>query len=118
MPGEGKSGNWRRADLRLSVRLASSAEGEGPVAASPLWAAWWSLEVSVGSGELGGGCDEVDGLEAGEGSPDMIAEEKGRRRPGKRGGLDKKKGARQGSKARRAGGTDGLCGCVRNWDAP
>jgi len=47
IPGLGKSGNWRRADLSLSVRRESSAAGEAWGAESPPWAAWLDR---VGSG--------------------------------------------------------------------
>lgn len=56
MPGEGKSGNWRRARRRLIVRLVSSVEPAVAAAESlPLGA----LEVRVGSGFEVGGCEAV-----------------------------------------------------------
>ena len=64
MPGEGKSGNWRRAALSLILRRASSAAAEGPAAASLPWEA---LDSSVGSGCCGGGWAAVAGFSAGAG---------------------------------------------------
>lgn len=52
MPGEGKSGNWRKDLWSLILRLESSEEGAG----------WWEdcREVSEASGRFLGGCEEVE----------------------------------------------------------
>lgn len=54
MPGEGKSGYWRRERCSLTSRPASSEEPVAEVEGSCLWGA------SVASGRFGGGCCEVD----------------------------------------------------------
>ena len=79
MPGSGKSGNWRRAPLSFTLRLASSAEAEAPVAERLPWEA---LLARVGSGLPAGGWAAVwagESLEAdmaaeGDGEVDMGAE--------------------------------------------
>lgn len=58
MPGEGKSGNCRRAACNLILRLESSAALEGEEAASLLSE---PSARSVGSG-LGAGCEAVAGV--------------------------------------------------------
>ena len=79
MPGSGKSGNWRRAPLSFTLRLASSAEAEAPVAERLPWEA---LLSRVGSGLPAGGWAAVwageslgaDMTAEGDGEVDMGAE--------------------------------------------
>ena len=52
IPGEGKSGNWRRAARSLTLRLASSVVREGWAGGCP---ETWEVEVA-----LGGGLEEDD----------------------------------------------------------
>ena len=56
IPGEGKSGYWRRALFSLTLRLVSSAALAVAAAESRREA----LGCSVGSGWDGGGWDEVE----------------------------------------------------------
>ena len=57
MPGVGKSGNWRRAERKLIVRLESSAALEEEVAGTLLWAPSGEIEGSIAEG---GGWLEVE----------------------------------------------------------
>lgn len=52
MPGEGKSGNWRRAARSLTLRLASSVVREGWAGGCP--GTWEEVEA------LGGGLEDDD----------------------------------------------------------
>lgn len=58
IPGEGKSGNWRKAARSSTVRLASSVVLEEAAEERPREAPL--SPVIVGSGEWAGGCEEVE----------------------------------------------------------
>lgn len=83
MPLDGKSGNWRRPDRKLTLRRASSAGPAGAEEVSPPSAFWleertlasvcvpvlppggWNLgcgALVVGSGFSAGGCEAVEAL--------------------------------------------------------